>query len=99
MADTETLETTKTKKKCVNRDELSDFPSMGVDLIKKINFKVALFIFLIGIIVLSDVFIEKLPADYQDGTGNPNTKGAIAQLSVITVFYIIVDLLVQGNIL
>jgi len=78
----------------------SDFPSMGVDLLKRINFKVSLFLFLIGLFILSDIFIDKfLPVSYQDGTNCPNSSGTVVQLIVLVICYIIVDLLVQGGIL
>ena len=78
----------------------SDFPSMGVDLLKRINFKVSLFIFLIGLFILSDIFIDKfLPVSYQDGTNCPNSSGTVVQLIILVICYIIVDLLVQGGIL
>lgn len=103
MSDTETLTTDKykpKKDKCKYDNGNSDFPSMGVELFKKINFKVALFMFLIGLVILSDMFIEKfIPIEYQDGTNNPNTKGTFLQLLVMVISYIIVDLLVQGDIL
>ena len=104
MSDTETLTNDKkyktSQEKCKYDEGNSDFPSMGVELFKKINFKVALFMFLIGLIILSDMFIEKfIPIEYQDGTNNPNTKGTFLQLLVMVILYIIVDLLVQGNIL
>jgi hypothetical protein len=78
----------------------SDFPSMGVDLLKRINFKVSLFLFLFGLFILSDIFIDKfLPVSYQDGTNCPNSSGTVVQLIVLIICYIIVDLLVQGGIL
>jgi hypothetical protein len=103
MADTETLTsddvvqpTIKTKQD----SHESDFPSMGVDLIKRINIKVAFFIFIIGLFVFSDVFIEKfLPIDYHDGTNEPNTSGTIVQLVVLVLCYIVIDLLSQGGVL
>ena len=84
------------KKKC---DDGSDFPSMTFDAIKKINIKVAFFLFLISAIIFSDVFIENiLSAKYKEGD-TPNNKGTIIQLICLVVGYIIIDLLSQTNIL
>ena len=51
MSDSETLtedtDVLNCKTNTNNKSTDSDFPSMGVDLLKKINFKVAFFMFLI----------------------------------------------------
>jgi hypothetical protein len=102
MSDTETLiDVCVADKKAQDPvNESSDFPSMGVDLIKRINFKVALFLLFIGLFVFSDVFIENvLPTNYQDGTNCPNTQGTATQLIILVLLYIVIDLLSQGGIL
>jgi len=103
MVDTETL----TDVKCEMSNEISDttvkdsdFPSMGVDLIKQVNIKIAFFLLMIGLFIFSDIFIERfLPATYQDGTGTPNTSGTTAQLIILILCYIVIDLLSQGGVL
>lgn len=103
MSDSETLlEPIKISKKqrIEKTAEISDFPSMGVDLLKKVNFKVAFFLAIFGIFLLSDIFIEKfLPNKYKDDTGTPNTSGTVVQLVILILFYMIIDILVQGSIL
>ena len=102
MADSETLtDDTINDKKIINDNSRdSDFPSMGVDLLKKINFKVAFFMFLIGLFIFSDIFIEKcLPASYQDGSNCTNSYGTIAQMTILVLVYVVIDLLSQGGIL
>ena len=108
MSDTETLLTdnkSKKKNKKHNKskdcDELSDFPSMSVDLFKRINLKVAFFLTLMGIFLFSDVFIEKfLSNKYKDESGTTaNTSGTAVQLTIFIIFYIVVDILIQGGIL
>jgi hypothetical protein len=76
-----------------------DFPSMGVDLIKRINFKVAFFIFILGLFIFSDIFIEILPTSYQDGTNCTNSYGTVVQMVILVILYIIIDLLNQSGIL
>lgn len=77
----------------------NDFPSMGVDLIKRVNFKVAFFLLLLGVFLFSDLFVENiLSAKYRDAD-TPNTMGTTVQLVVFVLAYVIIDLLVQGGIL
>jgi hypothetical protein len=92
--DVKTVDTDKVSQK----NKHTDFPSMFMDLLKKINFKVAFFILLLGSIIFSDVFMESMPKKYQDGI-SLNSTGTFVQLLCLTFGYIIVDLLVQGCIL
>lgn len=79
--------------------ENGDFPSIGVDLLKKINFKVAIFLFLIGAFILSDIFIENaLPRKYINGDC-ADTSGTMIQLLCLVLAYLIIDLIVQGGLL
>jgi hypothetical protein len=92
--DTETLECKNTP---IHQNE--DFPSIGVDLIKKINFKVAIFLFFIGLFIFSDVFIENfLPKNNIDGYC-ADSQGTMIQLLLFVCLYVIVDLLAQGSII
>lgn len=111
MADTETLGRDNSDKKIdkktdkktdkKNKSIKSDFPSMCVELCKKINFKTAIFLFIIGTIIFSDVFIENCLTDssYTDGAGTPTSKGTFIQMLVLIISFLCIDLLVQGNIL
>jgi len=93
MADSETLEKNIRKN---DTETHGDFPSIGVDMIKKINFKVAIFLFIVGIFVFSDIFIENLlPKTMVDGYC-ADTKGTAIQLLIFILFYLVIDLLVQG---
>ena len=77
----------------------NDFPSMGVDLVKKINFKVAFFLLLVSMLIFSDVFMENIiPTKYSMG-GVPDTKGTMIQLLMLVMAYIVIDLMVKGEIL
>jgi hypothetical protein len=95
----ETMPAKAAQKQEVTGECNGDFPSMGVDLVKKVNFKVAIFLFLIGIFIFSDIFIEKiLPKKYSDGNC-ATTQGTFIQLLLISFSYIIIDLLVSGGLL
>jgi hypothetical protein len=78
-----------------------DFSSMLIDLTKKVNIKIAIFLFLLGIFIFSDLFIEMILSKFNgavDGT-ETTTKGTILQLLFMSISYIVIDLLVQGEIL
>jgi hypothetical protein len=90
--DTETI----TKKEKSDND---DFPSIGMDIFNKINFKIAILLFIVGGIIFSDIFIENmLPKNLVD-VGTPNSKGTLIQLLLLSFAYIVIDLLVRGKVL
>ena len=97
MSDTETLTDNKKQGNKYNTDEVSgDFPSIGIELLKKTNFKIAIFLFLIGLFIFSDVFIENfLPKNNVDGYC-ADSKGTMIQLLIFVLLYLVIDLLVQG---
>jgi hypothetical protein len=78
-----------------------DFPSLGIDLFKKINFKIAIFLFVISFLVNSDIFIEKILIKFKDAVSGelPTSHGVIIQIMVIIISYIIIDLLVQSDVI
>ena len=96
MTDTESLtdsEPTTNKQKASN----CDFPSIGIDLLKRVNFKVAFFIFIMGLYLFSDVFVEHvLPTSYREGD-TANSNGTMVQLIILVFAYMTIDLLVQGG--
>ena len=104
MSDSETLtedtDVLNCKTNTNNKSTDSDFPSMGVDLLKKINFKVAFFMFLIGLFIFSDIFIEKcLPKSSLDSTNSTNSYGTVVQMTILVLAYIVIDLLSQSGVL
>jgi hypothetical protein len=86
------------KEQVFNKD---DFSTMLIDLFKKVNLKIAIFLFLLGIFIFSDIFIEMILSQFSGSVegSETTTKGTIIQLIFISVSYIILDLLVQGEIL
>lgn len=79
----------------------ADFINMFSDLFNSINYKVAIFLFILGILIFSDIFIESfLPLFKGSVDGDtPTTKGTTIQLVALTFGYIIIDLLVTGEII
>jgi hypothetical protein len=96
MSDTELLADSIEKKISDSKD--TDFPSICVNVVKKINFKISIFLFFIGMFVFSDIFIDNfLPKDNVDGYC-ADTKGTVMQLITLVLAYIVIDLMVQSEI-
>ena len=93
MSDVDTLD----KKKAPRSSD--DLSSMTVDLLKNVNIKTAVFLFLFGVLIFSDVFISNILNKYKGATesGVATTKGTFLQLLVLVVGYTLIDLLVQGG--
>ena len=74
---------------------------MTWDFFKKINFKVGIFLLLFGIFIFSDMFIESVLTKLNGTTeaAETTTKGTIIQLLIFVLFYLFIDLMVQGNII
>lgn len=93
MSDVDTLD----KKKPPSSGD--DFSSMTVDLFRHTNFKTAIFLFLLGILIFSDVFISNILDKYKGASeaGVATTKGTIIQLFLFVMGYLVIDLLVQSG--
>jgi hypothetical protein len=76
-----------------------DFPSMTTDLVRRVNWKVALLLFVIGVLIFSDVFIDLFLVSMKDTVEGdcPTSKGTVIQLTCLVLSYVIIDLLVQGE--
>jgi hypothetical protein len=77
-----------------------DFPSMFVKLFTHINIKVAIFIFILGLFLFSDIFTRSVLKIFNGSVnqlGTPTSHGTIIQLSFLVLGYILIDLLVQGK--
>jgi len=75
----------------------TDFVNITGNIFCNINYKLSIFMFLFGILLFSDLFIEtfliKIPGAV-DGE-NTTTKGTIIQLLVFCLVLIILDLLIK----
>lgn len=72
--------------------------TMFVDLLTKINFKIALFLIFMFLIVSSDVFVNRILSNFSgavDGRNATNT-GAFIQAMFLAISYIIMDIFVRA---
>jgi hypothetical protein len=97
MTDTETLISSPDSPQ-VDQQQ-SDFPSMGMDLLKRVNFKVAFFLLLVGVFIFSDFFLDNALSNKYQEAGCANSQGTMVQLVWFVLAYIAIDLFVQGGIL
>ena len=79
-----------------------DFPSMFARLVSKINLKVAVFLFLVGMFILSDMFVMNVLASFSGAVRDdetPTSRGTIIQLVFIVLAYIAIDVLSSTGVL
>lgn len=78
-----------------------DFPSLFADLFLKINWKMAFFLFIIFIVLTSDVFIDKclrkIPGSVTNMTST--NKGSIIQGVFLVLFFIIMDGIISSGVI
>jgi hypothetical protein len=84
--------------KCKKRSK-DNLTAMFSDLFNSINYKVAIFLFILGIFIFSDLFVDGILSSFKDAvyTDTPTTKGTAIQLMFLTIGYIVIDLLVSGD--
>lgn len=73
----------------------TDFMKIGGNLVSNINFKVAFFLFFIGMILFSDIFIDGVLRKIDGAVidESTSTKGTLIQLTLLVILYLVVDLL------
>lgn len=81
--------------------EKHDLGSLLIYYIKKINWKIGILLFMIGIIIFSDIFAQNVLVYFSNtmDINSPNNKGTSIQLSFLIVGYWILDSLTQASIL
>ncbi len=102
--DSETLDETydeENEEESAGVKKRDDFPGMFADLFCKISFKKTFWLFIIGMIIFSDLFINSVLEKFSDTTDGvcPNTKGTSIQMVFLCMLYICMDLLVECGIL
>jgi hypothetical protein len=99
--DSNALSLAKKSEKSSNKNTRDDLGNMTTDFFGKINFKIAIFLFIFGVFIFSDMFIENVLSKIKDSEsgGESTTKGTLIQLLVLVLFYLIVDLLTQAEII
>ena len=96
MSDCEQID--QPKGRAARKDDLG---GMFTDFVGRINFKVAIFLMIFGIFIFSDLFIENILAGIKGTTSadTTTTKGTVIQLLIIVLFYLVVDMLVQCQVI
>lgn len=75
----------------------TDLMKVTGNLITNINYKVGFLLFMIGILIFSDLFIENVLKNFKGSTVGEctTTKGTLLQLMFLIIAYIILDLVVK----
>jgi hypothetical protein len=79
----------------------TDFMTVSGNIISNVNYKVAFMLFVLSIILYSDVFVDKIIRPIGDTVEDecPTSKGTIIQIIFLIMSYIIIDLVVKYDIL
>lgn len=79
----------------------TDFVKVSGSLIGDINYKLAFFMFIIGVFIFSDLFIEGFLSKFDNTVADeyPTTKGTMVQLLILCIFLIILELLIKWRLL
>jgi hypothetical protein len=98
MSETLDGEVNTKQKDTKNKDDLI---CVGKQLLDLVNVKMCLFLFMLGIILFSDVFINTILINFSDSVDGEctTTKGTIIQLMLLIVGYVIIDILIKCNVL
>ena len=85
----------------VPKAEHDDFPSMLWSFLSNINWKLAIIMFIIGVIIFSDVFINMFIAKIPNtmNVNIVNSKGSVIQLLCYTLSLVLADSAIRGKIL
>lgn len=80
-----------------SNDEQTDFMSVSGNILTSINYKVTFLLFIVGMLLFSDVFIENVLIKFKDTIDGECTtsKGTMIQLILLIIAYIVLDLLVK----
>lgn len=81
----------------VDDNKKSDFVAVSGNIISSINYKLGFFMFLLGMIIFSDLFIEKILASFGNSVDGetPTTKGTMIQLLIFVLLMMMLDVLIK----
>lgn len=81
----------------VDKKRPDDLTSAFMGFFSTINYKLMLFLFLIFILITSDIFVEKILGRIDGATQHrdPTTKGTFIQGFFLVFFYMIMDLVIK----
>ena len=79
----------------------SDFLEALSNMTSNINFKMGIFLFLIGMCIFSDLFINGFLSNFEGTISGEctTTKGTIIQLTIFILLYLVLDLLMKGKLI
>ncbi len=82
-----------------NDHKKSDLMSISGSIISKINYKISIFLFIVGMILFSDVFINSVLSKIPNSVSGEctTTKGTVLQLTILCLFYLTADLFSQAG--
>ena len=77
----------------------SDFVRIGGNVLGSINLKMAFFLFLLGMLIFSDVFIDGILSKMDGNVQGEctTTKGTLIQLLLLCLSYIVLDLFTKAG--
>lgn len=104
MADSENLMDTKTEKYKPRKEydaPPDDLASLFMAIFRMINFKIAIFIFMIFIFLNTSSFIDSVLIAFDDAVDGrqPTERGIVIQGLILTVSYITLSLLVDAELI
>ena len=78
-------------------DDKSDLIQTSSNLLSNINYKLFVFMYLFGMLIFSDIFIENFLSRFNDTIDGENTttKGTMIQLLMFCIAMIVLDLLIK----
>ena len=82
-------------------DDTHDLYETSIGLCKKIKFKSLIFLFILFIIISSDVFIEQMLDKFSNSVEHncPTSKGVIVQGIFLVLGFVILDTLVNSDLI
>ena len=88
---------------CVDdeNENKSDFVALSGNILSNINYKLGIFIFIIGIFLYSDLFVDSILNSFPGAVDSnyPTSYGTIVQLTIYTLILIVLDLLIKYEII
>jgi hypothetical protein len=78
-----------------SKSKKSDFMSLGGNVFYNINYKLPIFMFLIGMLIFSDLFIENCLYNSAVDGEMATTKGTMIQLLLFCIILVVLDLLIK----
>lgn len=97
MATFETIEYDDFEDEDLDKKRPDDLTSAFMGFFSTLNYKLLLFLFLIFLLVTSDIFVEKILGKIDGATSHrdPTTKGTFIQGFFLVFFYMIMDLVTK----